>query len=436
MLSIPPALEQARAGLPVAVFGHGVTGRALIRLIQRLGWAATVYDERGGEGLRNAFTSTEAEGHGLVLFSPGFRIDHPWLETARQAGALCLTEIDFAAALYRGRIVAVTGTNGKSTLCAFLAEVIRQAGFAARAVGNIGDAFADCLASDPIPGTVVCEVSSFQAEALRLMCPESVIWTNFADDHLDRHGSRTAYFAAKRNLLQRAGRNPVIVGRSVATAARQEGFALPPQTVVVDVPDTLAPLPDHPLMRPPQDENLSMARIWADLAGIDQVAFATALGPFQSLPHRLVPVGRVGDVTFWDDAKATNLHAIEGALRAFTTPPVWIGGGRAKGGRPDGFGALAGRIAAAVVIGETAPTLHGLLETAGVPVESAGDLAQAVPLALTLAQTRHCDVLFSPGFASFDQFRNYAERGECFVALARALPDFVSSPNHHQSVPL
>src|SRR5580692_10037228 len=133
-LAIPEFLS-SRLARPVAVFGSGVSGEGAVALLSKLGARATLYDRKGLE-----FTPERARGHGLVVFSPGFALLHPWLETARKSGCICMAEIDFASLFWRGRIVAVTGTNGKTTLTEFLAHALRAAGRDARVAGNIGTA--------------------------------------------------------------------------------------------------------------------------------------------------------------------------------------------------------------------------------------------------------------------------------------------------------
>src|SRR5208283_1591993 len=177
-----PEFLSSRLGRPVAVMGAGVSGDGTLRLLSRLGAKAVVYDKRGCE-----FTAERAREHGLVVFSPGFPLLHPWLECARKAGCICMAEIDFASVFWLGRIVAVTGTNGKTTLTEFLAHALGAAGIRARAAGNIGLPLTQLVAEEGggAPQAIaVCEVSSFQAEPLGHFRADASLWTNFAEDHL------------------------------------------------------------------------------------------------------------------------------------------------------------------------------------------------------------------------------------------------------------
>ena len=160
-----PGFLQSRLDRPVAVLGAGVSGRGLCQLLAALGAEAVVYDAR-----ERAFTAADAEHHALFVFSPGFAPDHPWLRLARAAGGTCLNEIDFASLCWQGRIIAVTGTNGKTTLTEFLTHALAGIGREAVATGNIGHAFSQLAAEQEggAPESIaVCEISSFQAESLR-----------------------------------------------------------------------------------------------------------------------------------------------------------------------------------------------------------------------------------------------------------------------------
>src|ERR1700689_2614271 len=182
-LAIPEFLS-SRLARPVAVFGAGLSGDGTVALLSKLGARATVYDRKGLE-----FTPERARGHGLVVFSPGFSLLHPWLEAARKSGCICMAEIDFASVFWLGRIVAVTGTNGKTTLTEFLAHALGGVGRSAWATGNIGYPFTKLVAErdggEP-EAVAVCEVSSFQAEQVGHFYADSLLWTNFAEDHLER----------------------------------------------------------------------------------------------------------------------------------------------------------------------------------------------------------------------------------------------------------
>jgi UDP-N-acetylmuramoylalanine--D-glutamate ligase len=432
MKPAPPAFLAPLLAQPAAILGGGVSGRAAHLLVGRLGGEAVLYDAHGAGGGRVSFSAVEARAHRLVVYSPGFAPEHPWLAAARAAGCVCLAELDLAALCWRGAVVAVTGTNGKTTLAEFLAHALRALGRDATACGNTGHAFA-ALAAEAAGGTAdataVVEVSSFQAEALQHFRPDAVLWTNFAEDHLERHGTMERYFGAKWNLLARATPAKVFAGPSVARFAARFARALPPGALVATERQ-----PPDPRWRGtafehcPQRENVLIAAAWWRAAGHDAAALVAAARSFRLGDHRLAPVAERAGVTWWDDSKATNFHAVEAALAGFAAPVLAILGGKSKGGDLTGFVARAApRIRHALLIGETRRELAAACTGLGVEHTDCGDLAAAVRRAAALARPGE-HVLLSPAFASFDQFNGYADRGAQFVALVRALPAAPGAP--------
>jgi UDP-N-acetylmuramoylalanine--D-glutamate ligase len=411
-LEIPEFLN-ARLTRPVAILGTGVSGDGARQLVTRLGGSSQAYDRKGRE-----FTEEAARGHGLVVFSPGFSLHHPWLELGRKAGCICMAEVDFASLFWRGTIVAVTGTNGKTTLCEFLNHALRGAGLRASACGNIGHPFS-LLAADEdggAPGSIaVCELSSFQAEQLGHLWADALLWTNFAEDHLERHAGMAAYFAAKWELVLRTTQDRFFAGSSVARFAREFGRPMAAGARVETeglAPDPL--LAGTVLSGYPMRENFELAAAWWRAQGMDKALLYAAARTFRLGRHRLSRVGAVDGVTFWNDSKATNFHAVEAALAGFDGQVVLIAGGRSKGGDLAGFARrIAPRVARAVLIGETAHALGAALGECGVAHETCAGLEEAVRAAAAAAPAGGA-VLLSPGFASFDMFNNYEDRGDRF----------------------
>jgi len=419
----PPALPgflQPRLARPVAVFGAGVSGRGVRSLLAALEAAAVVYDARERE-----FTAAAAEQHALVVFSPGFPPEHPWLRLARSAGCACLSEVDFASLCWRGRIVAVTGTNGKTTLTEFIAHALAALGRPAVATGNIGASFSQ-LAAETGGGTAadtaVCEVSSFQAETLRYFHAEAALWTNFAEDHLERHEGLPAYFEAKAELVARS--DVVFAGSSVRAYARQRPLAREVEARFVWVATEDQPadprLEGTPFAEYPQRENFLLAAAWWRASGLDEAALFAAARTFRLGQHRLARVAEIEGVTYWNDSKATNFHAVEAALRRFPASVLLIAGGKAKGGDLGAFiRRITPRVRRIFLIGETALLLAAACADTGLAHTVCGSLADAVHAAAATAR-RGDAVLLSPGFASFDMFRNYEDRGRQFEQLVRA----------------
>jgi len=434
----PPDFLLPHLARPVAVFGAGVSGEGVAGLLAALGVATEIYDARG-----SAFTAAAAHRHRLVVFSPGFSPDHPWLAVARAAGAECLGELDFASLFWRGRVVAVTGTNGKTTLTEFLTHALTAEGVEAHATGNIGRPFSALVTATSggsDAAVAACEVSSFQAETLRHLRAGATLWTNFAEDHLDRHANLPGYFAAKWNLVARTvppgegrfilpGATPpatpaatVFLGSSVASFARQSGRSLASASCV-----ETAGQPSDPLLAPtvfaryPQRENFLLAAAWWRDAGGTAEALYAAARTYPGGPHRLRRVLEHEDVTYWNDSKATNFHAVEAALAGFSAPVVWIGGGKSKGGDITGFlHRLAPRVRHALLLGETGAELAAACAEVPLAHTVCATLAEAVQRASDLAAPGD-HVVLSPGFASFDLFRSYEDRGCQFETLVHNL---------------
>jgi UDP-N-acetylmuramoylalanine--D-glutamate ligase len=408
---------------PVAILGGGVSGRALAGLVRALGAEPRVYDARGADGEHAVFTAADAQACGLVLFSPGFPPTHPWLSLARTCGALCLGELDFAALFWRGSLVAVTGTNGKTTTTEFLTHALTAAGRDATATGNIGFPLSQLVLDRSGGGPesiAVCEVSSFQSETLRHFRADSVVWTNLAEDHLERHGSMEAYFFAKWRLLERCIGGHVHVGTSVRVHAEEFGQTLPAEACVPTENEPGDILLQGTLFADyPQRENFLLVAAWWRATGLRESTLYAAARTFAPARHRMERVGEFGGITWWDDSKATNFHAAEAALARFQSPVLLIAGGKSKGGDIAGFVArVAPRVRHMALIGETRHALAAACAQAGLPHTVCTDLDSAVASLMLLAAPGD-DIVLSPGFSSLDQFTGYAERGDAFAKLAR-----------------
>jgi len=422
MLPAPPANIAALLARPVAVFGAGVSGLGVLELLAKIGGVGQIYDEHAPDA-ENDFTPEHANRHGLVVFSPGFIPNHPWLETAHDADCLCIGELDFASLFWHGQLLAITGTNGKTTLTEFLTHALVHAGRAAHMTGNVGYSFSRFVVEQTGQADIaVCEISSFQSETLQHMHPTATLWTNFAEDHLERHAGMSAYFAAKWHLVERTGPGAVLLGSSVQDFATRAGHVLPAMARVATAGQAADPrLAGTVFAHYPQFENFLLAAAWWRQAGLPEVTLFTAARDFRLGEHRLARVREREGVTFWNDSKATNFHAVEAALGTFATPVLWIGGGRGKGGDLGGFvRRITPQIRHAYLIGETAPALAGFCGEQRVPFTSCASLAEAVRTAADRA-TAGDHILLSPGFASFDMFRGYDDRGRQFVNLVEKL---------------
>ena len=412
---------------PAAILGAGVSGSGAGTLLGSMNWEYATFDEQS-----RAFGWAEAQACSVVVVSPGFAVAHPWVKLAHKAGVETFGEVDFASAFWSGRVVAVTGTNGKTTLVHFLARLLKQSGRVAYVAGNVGKSFAELVAeSSKEDATAVLELSSFQTETLKILRPDSVIWSNLDEDHLDRHGDFASYFQAKARLVDRLANGFFISGASVLAACRSLGMSLSSKPFVAlrqDAEKISLPA-GSPFRTFPQKENLAIAMAFAEEEGISDNDFEHALQGFRGAPHRLEQVTKVGQATFWNDSKATNFSAALAACRNLDCKPFWIGGGQSKGGNLEVFGKrLKNLVSRAYLIGETGPTLGKILSSIGLRALVFNDLAKAVGAAFDDV-CEATDVLFSPGFASFDAYSNYASRGKSFVDIVLRLKNPVRRRN-------
>ena len=421
MLPQPPSEIAALLTRPVAVFGASVSGQGVLSLLAALGTQGVLYDEKAA-GAERIFGAVHAGRHGLVVYSPGFAPEHAWLSAARAAGCTCLGELDFASLFWRGELVAITGTNGKTTLTEFLVHALNSLGRPAHVTGNVGYSFSRFVIEQPAATVAVCELSSFQAETLRYLKPTATLWTNFAEDHLERHPGMEAYFSAKWRLVELTPVGASIFGSSVQAYAQRTGRTLSSSSRIVSEGQPVdARLSGSVFAAYPQYENFLLALAWWRQAGLAESVLFSAARTFQLGQHRFAPVGEKRGVTFWNDSKATNFHAVEAALGNFSQPVLWIGGGKAKGGDLGAFvQRIARKVRQAFLIGETKQILAAHCQTFGVPAIACATLEEAVRTALTLAVPGDHLVL-SPGFASFDMFRGYDDRGRQFEAIVESL---------------
>jgi UDP-N-acetylmuramoylalanine--D-glutamate ligase len=435
-------------GKRVLVLGLGISGRSAARFCAGLGAEVVAADERGLDVLGGlgdvAAVATLALG-GALPDAAAFDlvVPSPGVPASRYAGRARRVwgDIELAWRALSVPIVAVTGTNGKSTTTRLVEALLRAAGLRAEAAGNIGSSALD-LVGRPLD-VAVLEVSSFQLETTEGFRPKVAVVLNITPDHLDRHGSFAGYVAAKARILANLGAGDTAVlsaddpaTRALAAQVRgrvrlfsqreaiADGACLDAGSILLrDGEQTIRiPLEGFALPGVHNRENLLAALLAAFAAGADPQRAARAIGDFRGLPHRTEIVRRRAGVTWVNDSKGTNVGAALRSLESFEAPIVWIAGGKDKDldFRPLAP-VLEERARAAILIGQAAPKLAVAL-AGSVPLHEAGDLERAVALANELARPGDV-VLLSPACASFDQFRSYEHRGERFRAAVEALPE-------------
>jgi UDP-N-acetylmuramoylalanine--D-glutamate ligase len=344
-----------------------------------------------------------------VVKSPGVPSQAAVIARARELGLPVIGELELAWRLLPNRFVAVTGTNGKTTTVELLGAIWRAAGLPVAVAGNVGTPLSALVGEAEPDATIICEVSSFQAEDAHSFAPEIGVLLNLTPDHLDRHGSFEAYRDAKLSLFARQTPEQIAIA--------PDWIALPGEGRRIQIGEPPLPADEIRLRGPHNLANASAAATAARAAGVPAEAVAEALRTFAGVPHRLEEVGTVEGVLYVNDSKATNVSAAARAIQSFFAGVHLILGGSLKGG---GFEDLrepiAERCHACYLIGEAADRLASDLEPAGVPLHRCGDLENAVAAARAAARPGEV-VLLSPACASYDQFRDYEERGDRFRAL-------------------
>ena len=437
----------------VLVVGLGRSGIAAAQLCAARGARVTVTDRRPADALQASLAGLPGSvtrelgshrresflGAELIVVSPGVP-EIPELAAARAAGVAITGELELASRFVRAPVVAITGTNGKSTTTTLIGEMLRATGRPTFVGGNLGEPLAEAVGTPAAQadGFCVVEASSFQLETVETFRPRVAVLLNITPDHLDRYDGMAGYAAAKARIFAaqtaadfavvnadddlavqaaapaRSRRLPFSISRTLAEGAWLGGGEL------------LIQLPAQPAERYPADlpwlagqrhnqANALAALLAARLAGAAPEAARAGLLAFRPLAHRMELVAEAAGVSYYDDSKGTNVGAVVAALDGFPRPVVLIAGGRDKGGDYGPLVDVMARVGrAAVLIGEAADRLeqafHGRL-----PVERAGTLEAAVATARRLARAGDAVVL-SPACSSFDMFRDYAHRAEVFRA--------------------
>ena len=436
-------------GKNVLVVGLGRSGAAVAQLCANRGATVTVTDKQPAERLAAvvaglpAAVVRELGGHrpdsflkaDLVVLSPGVP-DLPEIVAARAAGVPVTGELELAARFVTAAIIAITGTNGKSTTTSLTGDMVKTTGRPTFVGGNLGEPLAeavDTAAAGP-EGVCVVECSSFQLETVERFHPRVSVFLNLTDDHLDRHADLEAYGQAKARVFAAqdsgdflvANVDDAAVARLAATARARvvpistrrsldEGGWFEGDALCVRLPGGVTERYRSSLPGRHNRENVLASLCAARLVGATSEGAQRALDAFRPLAHRMALVAEVDGVAFFDDSKGTNVGAVVAAIDGFGRPVVLIAGGRDKGGDYAPLVEALGRVGRAVVlIGEAAERIENAARGT-LPVERAASLEQAVVAAARLAQPGDAVVL-SPACSSFDMFRDYRHRADVFCA--------------------
>jgi len=434
-------------GRRVVVVGAARSGLAAAELLQRRGARVTLSESRASfdeaAALAASGVQIETGGHqsgtlaqaDLVVVSPGVPLEQPAFAAARERGVEIIGELELAWRWLKGRVIAITGTKGKSTTTTLVGRMLEAAGRHVLVGGNIGVPVSAQVDASTDRTVHVVETSSFQLATTTSFRPWIAVWLNLTDDHLDRHASLQEYGDAKARIFANQVPNdfavvnaddPAVVNYSAQTFATRVWFSpsgkLSNGYVVSDgwvgrrTKSAFERLVPVGAVRVPGKHtlgNIVAATAAANLAGAGAGPIEQAVRGFTGLEHVMEPVAEIGKVRFVNDSKATNVGAARKSIESFDAGVVAIIGGRYKGGN---FGelknALAGRGRGVVAIGDAASQVEEAM-AGGPPVVRAGSMAEAVARAYDLVGHEGV-VLLAPACASFDWFRDYAERGRSF----------------------
>lgn len=451
------------AGKHIVVVGLARSGMAVARFLKARAAHVTVTDQAAENGLgllvnqaRELGVTLELGGHrsatfetaDMIVISPGVPHTLAPLVAAGQKGIPVIGEVELAARFIQTPIVAVTGTNGKTTTTELLGRMLASSGFKVFVGGNIGNPLIEIADRKADLDLIVAEISSFQLDTAEEFHPHVAVLLNISPDHLDRYSGIDDYAQSKGRVFLNQGpddfaicngNDPLVQQQSRSIRARKlnfisrpsengsggQGAIITPRQIAIYIPDLVQGRIDLSLtglIGPHNQENIAAASLAALAVGGSVQGVQKALDDFQGLAHRLEPVGTVHDVNFVNDSKATNVDAVMRALECFHRPVVLIMGGRNKG---YDFSALYDhvrlRVKKLIVIGEAGDEILAALGSAPAQgSDRAPDMARAVEKAFDEAVAGDT-VLLSPACASFDMYGSYAERGDNFRQLVGAL---------------
>jgi UDP-N-acetylmuramoylalanine--D-glutamate ligase len=428
------------------IIGAGVSGFGAAQLLRKNGDKVRVSEKSylpepkrtawanlGVECLDGGHDISHLDGISHILLSPGVPSTHFLLEASRQRNLPQISEIDLALEMYNGCIIAVTGTNGKSTTCAMINHLLNKLGHKNALGGNFGDPPSAILARGEIPPYLVLELSSYQLEQSQKVRPEVAIFTSFSFDHIARHGSMAAYLQAKWRIFeQMTSSQKAILTPEILRFGNAEKLKVPATIDLVDqekidifFSSGVGPKETHNRL----NGTFAVLAV-AHVTGEIQESLIPLLNDFKGLPHRCELVGYIRGKSIINDSKSTNVESTLVALSSQDQPVILLMGGQGKGESYSPVLEKKTMISALVTFGPTgeviAKELQGQLEIFSFPT-----LEAATKGISGIINKYNHPILFSPGCASFDEFSNYEHRGEFFRKAMLSLCD--SSPYRDQS---
>jgi UDP-N-acetylmuramoylalanine--D-glutamate ligase len=433
----------------VAVLGAGLSGAAAALLLKTEGAKVTVLDSADeNKLLKSTIDNLRAQGirvvcgpaadndssvYEFVVLSPGIDPASPLARNFSSRKIDMIGELELGWRSLSVPVIAVTGTNGKTTTTELLAQMLNECGQKTIACGNIGKPLTEVARERKKFDVLTVEVSSFQLETTKTFRPSIAIWLNFAPDHLDRYRSVAEYRAAKLRIFENQTTDDVVIVNAIENLpnlrARKTTFSAYTDRADFRLADGSIVCENKPVLRPAETklrgshniENLMATLAAGKARGLSFDQMVPPLCAYEPRPHRCEFVRQIGGVDYVNDSKATNLAAVEKALLAQNKPVILIAGGKDKGFTFEPLRALVKeKVRSTILIGEMAERISRDWDGA-VKCELATSLADAVERAHASAKRGEL-VLFSPGTSSFDMFKSYADRGDQFRALVQALP--------------
>ena len=447
-------------GKRILIFGMGVSGKGVAKLLSHLDVSMVLYDgntDLDKEALLNELNlkgraevvtgelnEKSFEGVDILALSPGISINAPYVKMAQDCGVKVLGEVEIAYEISKGRLAAITGTNGKTTTTALTGEIMKAAFEKVFVVGNIGTSFASVATETTDDCVIVAEISSFQLESMEEFHPEVSAILNLTPDHLDRHGTFENYAMTKLSVTDRQTADETCVINYDDEYLREisrnitphicyfslkedlaEGIVLDGDVITYKKGGEVTPIINRYDMNLLGDHNVEnvMAACGIALAmGVDLDVIRKTVRNFKAVEHRIEYVCTKNGVKYYNDSKGTNTDAAAKAIGSMTSPTVLIAGGYDKGvDFTDWIMGFNGKVKDMILIGQTAEKIKETAMSCGFTnIHMCEDLTEAVKKASELAVDGDC-VLLSPACASWGQFKSYEQRGDLFKKLANEL---------------